>query len=1416
MNEEPKHPEIDPELEARIVALVMGEASDFESEQLNRLIELRPKLAAFKLQMQRMHGLLQDVGTGEFSAPAEDWKLPADRRNSVLAAIRGEAIANEHGASLVSGGGLRAEGSTQPLPGQAGPGTKKQNSAGPESRNNVCVDPSGLAQGIPDHRWLTPPVEVVSAHSGLNPGTSSLARRVRKLLTASLGPFAFSVSRRMRKTPTKIAVGICVAGLVGMLAFPWFSDERSASEYFSESLAKTSTENLPSPDYLSDDIQYFRTGQGFELTPSVIANAKVPAKERPVRFGENQRQPAVALSAIQDTLKGGAILPSESSNNIDRYDDNQESRPTSEGMAQSDGRAWESSPLSTPTMDTSSGLLADSGVAWFDSAPKSQVVADDALVSAMPSDPVDLGVRVDSPDDGVGTSIDAWDKSAAGQGDDAKSLAGAMSSGGTPPETPAIVSRRWAFPGGSGESVREKSGKSIATAPAPVKAMDDAAGLGAVEQQLAEESARSGSAESPLPAIALPAIDGEQPGMTAKKGYIGTESRGLNLADVDSPEAQPGTRVDTVFNVYDMPAQGSDAKPELTLGQLQERKDAVRELSEKQMTAPYEGRSVDGERFGNESKWIENVELADSPEPAGGGFGGRGGVQNQPFGEITKEFPADAKSKADSKMDGVVRLRVAEPESRHKSKVAGDDKAAARQSGAEQDKSIAAFAVDDVNERASSWSIAIPGTSGGSAPLSDPRPSGAPAGGPADVRYRTPLLAGTTDMPASPQNTMGDDLLLLVTPRLILDTDEESVGWRSLGRAMPDSKRLSEELQHEQDQQLSLSNGESYDDVATDKSGDAVESKSNGEQVEKELTLSEDLARSNLGLSSGVSNFGTMGRSLNEEGKDSAKAKGPDFYAGHRFQLLDDDFELAAKPESDSDADGFRRIKDLSKKHSNKEQAKLFGRTTGEEESQIKGQAHSLFRQGAAARPALADITAREKKPVAAAAVPSAGLNEKTAADEAFSTFSLHVSDVSFKLAFAALGRGEWPDAASVRVEEFVNAFDYGDLMPCHDEKVACSVEQSIHPFVQQRNLLRVSMRTAAAGRSANTPLRLTFLLDNSGSMERTDRQQTVRRAFALLAQQLTPIDQVTLISFARQPRLLADKVSGAEAGKLVSLIDELPSEGGTNIEAALQLAYEKAREHQTPNAQNRIILLTDGAVNLGNANPESLSQMVTTMRSTGIAFDAAGISADGLNDEVLEALTRKGDGRYYLMDSLDDADEGFARQIAGALRPSAKNVKVQVEFNPKRVGHYKLLGFEKHILKTEDFRNDTVDAAEMAAAEAGVAMYQFEAKPDGEGDVGSVSVRFLDLSTGQMVENRWPIPYEADAPRPDQAAPSLRIATSAAMLAAKLRGEPLGEAVDLQTLSQLMSGLPPQDRNDSRVQQLQQMIEQARQLSEK
>jgi Ca-activated chloride channel family protein len=241
------------------------------------------------------------------------------------------------------------------------------------------------------------------------------------------------------------------------------------------------------------------------------------------------------------------------------------------------------------------------------------------------------------------------------------------------------------------------------------------------------------------------------------------------------------------------------------------------------------------------------------------------------------------------------------------------------------------------------------------------------------------------------------------------------------------------------------------------------------------------------------------------------------------------------------------------------------------------------------------------------------------------------VSDVSFRLTLAALAKGERPDPERIRPEEFYNAFDYGDPAPRTGEKVACRIEQPAHPVLQQRNLVRIAMKVGAAGRAAGQPLRLTILLDTSGSMEREDRVASLGRAMESPASLLTPQDRVTLIGFARQPRLLADQLPGDRAYQLIEMVRSTPSEGGTNLEEALKLAGRLAVEHRVPSAQNRIVLLTHGAANLGNASPVQLAASIEKLRQQGIAFDACGVGADGLNDEILETLTRKGDGRYIL-----------------------------------------------------------------------------------------------------------------------------------------------------------------------------------------
>jgi Mg-chelatase subunit ChlD/tetratricopeptide (TPR) repeat protein len=434
-------------------------------------------------------------------------------------------------------------------------------------------------------------------------------------------------------------------------------------------------------------------------------------------------------------------------------------------------------------------------------------------------------------------------------------------------------------------------------------------------------------------------------------------------------------------------------------------------------------------------------------------------------------------------------------------------------------------------------------------------------------------------------------------------------------------------------------------------------------------------------------------------------------------------------------------------------------------------------------------------------------VSEIAAAAEPYSTFSLSISDASFKTAQAALAKGERLDPAGVRVEQFYNAVDYGDPAPSAGEPVAAVVEQSAHPVVPGRNLVRVALRVGATGRSAAQPLQLTLLVDQSGSMAREDRREAMTQALTRLAGLLGPNDRLTVVGFSLTARMLADGLKGDQADKLPTLINQAASEGGTNLEGALLLAKQLAEARKVAGAQNRIVLFTDGAANLGNADPAQLAETVKAMRQEGLAFDVAGIGTSELNDRLLAELARHGNGRFYVVGSAADANDGFARQLAGAFRPAAENVKVQVRFNPQRVGAYKLIGFEEHRLNKEDFRNDAVDAAELAAEEAGVALYQVEPLPGGSGELGEVSVRFRDAASGRMVERSWTIPYDSSAPAFDRAAPSLQLAGLAMLAAEKLRGGPLGEAIDFSRFIDSRAAVKQFYPNNRRVAEVLEMV---------
>jgi secreted protein with Ig-like and vWFA domain len=458
-------------------------------------------------------------------------------------------------------------------------------------------------------------------------------------------------------------------------------------------------------------------------------------------------------------------------------------------------------------------------------------------------------------------------------------------------------------------------------------------------------------------------------------------------------------------------------------------------------------------------------------------------------------------------------------------------------------------------------------------------------------------------------------------------------------------------------------------------------------------------------------------------------------------------------------------------------------------------------------KPAPAPDDAAHKKPSPPPPIPQP---EVTTRENRWSTFSLNVSDVSFKLAGASLESGALPEPGSIRVEEFINAFHYRDPAPAPGARLAFAWERARYPFAHNRDLLRLAIQTAARGREAQRPLNLVILLDNSGSMERPDRVQILREALQVLARQLRPQDRISVVAFARTARLWVDGMAGGKPAELLARVLDLNPQGGTNLEDALGLAYATARKHFLAQGVNRVILLTDGAANLGNVEPEALKQQVVAQRQRGIALDCFGVGWEGYNDDLLEVLSRNGDGRYGFLNEPEAAGPEFADQLAGALNVAAADVKTQVEFNPRRVVAWRQVGYAKHQLTKEQFRDNTVDAAEIAAAEAGNALYVIAVNPQGEGPLGVVRVRYKVPSSGEYVEQEWSLPYQEGVGGLERAGVAMRLAAVGAAFGEWLGRHPYAGEVKLGALQGYLAGVPEAYAPDPRPARLAWMLRQA------
>lgn len=334
-------------------------------------------------------------------------------------------------------------------------------------------------------------------------------------------------------------------------------------------------------------------------------------------------------------------------------------------------------------------------------------------------------------------------------------------------------------------------------------------------------------------------------------------------------------------------------------------------------------------------------------------------------------------------------------------------------------------------------------------------------------------------------------------------------------------------------------------------------------------------------------------------------------------------------------------------------------------------------------------------------------------AETPVSTFSADVDTGAYANVRRLLNQGRLPPEGAVRLEEMVNYFPYDYALPSDGSPFGVTTELAATPWNAHTRLLRVGIKASDRAVAELAPANLVFLVDVSGSMDRREGLPLVKSTLKLLVDQLREQDRVSLVVYAGESRVVLEPTSGREKAKIRTAIEQLTAGGSTAGASGIELAYQMAQQAFIAKGINRILLATDGDFNVGVSDFDSLKQMAVDKRKTGISLTTLGFGVDNYNEHLMEQLADAGDGNYAYIDNLREARKVLVDQLASTLAVVAKNVKLQVEFNPAQVSEYRLLGYENRALKREDFSNDKVDAGEIGAGHTVTALY--EIVPAGE-----------------------------------------------------------------------------------------------------
>ena len=419
------------------------------------------------------------------------------------------------------------------------------------------------------------------------------------------------------------------------------------------------------------------------------------------------------------------------------------------------------------------------------------------------------------------------------------------------------------------------------------------------------------------------------------------------------------------------------------------------------------------------------------------------------------------------------------------------------------------------------------------------------------------------------------------------------------------------------------------------------------------------------------------------------------------------------------------------------------------------------------------------------------GVNPMTLTEQdSQSTFSIDVDTASYAIARRKLRGGIMPPSASVRVEEFVNYLPYDYTAPRSGRPFAVHMEAAPNPYQPGHHLLRVGIKGRDLDQTHRAPVRLTFLVDVSGSMSSGDKLGLAKDSLHLLVDQLGVEDSVAIVTYAGRVSTVLEPTPTTRRSRIHTAIDTLSSGGSTAMNSGIDLAYSMAQRSYVDGAENRVVVLSDGDANVGPSSHSAILDTISDYAGEGISLSTIGFGMGNYKDTLMEQLADRGDGNYHYVDSMREAEKVFGQDLAGNLQTIARDVKIQVEFDPGAVLAYRLVGYENRDIADRDFRNDAVDAGEVGSGHRVTALYDVVLADDVAGPVAAVRLRAKPPGPDAPAAE-WSTVFARDALTSSftSASADFRIAAGAAGFAEKLRGSQYMDEVSYRQIAAIVRG---------------------------